>query len=83
MTPTARQQIRWHRRIEARVVGGVIVLVGLSLTGVLLAATEVATRSAIQRSTVDLEDARSAFYRLVEDRARIAARQTRLIIALP
>jgi PAS domain S-box-containing protein len=75
--------IRWHRRIEARVVAGIGLLVTLSLAGVLLAATRVATRSAVERASSDLEDARSAFYRLVDSRADFAAAQTRLIIALP
>ena len=60
-----------------------ILLVTLSLAGVLLAATRVATRSALDRASANLQDARSAFYRLVDNRADFAAAQTRLIIALP
>ena len=62
---------------------GVIFLVGLSLAGVLVAAARVTTRSSISRASANLQDARSAFYRLVDDRADFAASQTRLIIALP
>jgi hypothetical protein len=69
--------------MEARVVVGVILLVTLSLTGVLLAAWRVTTRSAVQRASANLEDARSAFYRLVDNLADVAAAKTRLIIALP
>src|SRR5688500_3709538 len=75
--------LRWHSRMEARVAAGVILLVTLSLSAVIVTATRVATRSAVQRASDDLEDARSAFYRLVDDRASFAAQQTRLIIALP
>jgi PAS domain S-box-containing protein len=83
MSTSVGNPIRWHDRMEARVAGGVILLVMLSLAGVLVAATRVATRSAIDQAADNLEGARSAFYRLVEDRADVAARQTRLIIALP
>jgi PAS domain S-box-containing protein len=69
--------------MEARVAVGVIMLVMLSLAGVLLAASRVATRSSLERASSNLEDARSAFYRLVDNRADAAAAQTRLIIALP
>ncbi len=69
--------------MEVRVVSGVILLVTLSLAGVLLAATRVVTRSSVDRASVDLEDARKAFYRLVQSRADFAAAQTRLITGLP
>ena len=69
--------------MEARVAAGVVLLVALSLAGVVVAAVRVTTRSSLQRATVNLQDARSAFYRLVGDRADFAASQTRLIIALP
>jgi PAS domain S-box-containing protein len=65
------------------VAAGVILLVTLSLAGVLLAATRVVTRSAVARASADLETARSAFYRLVGNRADFAAAQTRLITVLP
>src|SRR5207244_2590075 len=78
-----RRRIPWHRRMEARVVAGVILLVTLSLGGVLLAATRVATRTAVDRASVNLQDARSAFYRLVDNRADFAAAQTGLISSLP
>jgi hypothetical protein len=69
--------------MEARVAAGVVVLVTLSLGGMLVAATRVATRSAVDRASVNLQDARSAFYRLVDNRADFAAAQTRLIVELP
>jgi hypothetical protein len=69
--------------MEARVAAGVVLLVTLSLAAVVATATRVATRSAVARASDNLEDARSAFYRLVDERASFAAQQTRLIIALP
>jgi PAS domain S-box-containing protein len=78
-----RQEIRWHDRMEARVAAGVLVLVALSVAAVVFTATRVATRSAVASATENLEGARSAFYRLVDDRAAFAAQQTRLIIELP
>ena len=69
--------------MEVRVAAGLILLVGLSLLAVILGATRVATRSALSRAANDLEDARDAFYRLVDDRASTAAQQTRLITTLP
>ena len=69
--------------MEARVAAGILLLVALSLSAVVFTATRVATRSAVARAADNLEDARSAFYRLVDDRAEFAAQQTRLIIELP
>ena len=69
--------------MEARVAAGVLVLVTLSLSAVVITATRVVMRTAIARATDNLEDARAAFYRLVDDRAQLAAQQTRLIIGLP
>ncbi|MSO57369.1 MAG: PAS domain S-box protein, partial [Acidobacteria bacterium] len=83
MPTSIHPQLRWHNRLEARVVAGVILLVALSLAGVLLAATRVVTRSAVNRASGDLGDARAAFDRLIEERAANAAAQTRLILALP
>ena len=81
--PGSIKPIRWHDRMEARVAAGVLVLVALSLAAVVLTATRVATRSAVARASDDLQDAQSAFYRLVDDRAALATQQTRLIIELP
>ena len=82
-SPRSSHHIRWHERMEARVAAGIILLVTLSLGGVLVSATHVATRSAVERASANLQDARSEFYRLVESRADFAASQTRLIVALP
>ena len=83
MSTLLGKQLPWHSRMEARVIAGTLVLVALSLAGVLLAATGVATKSAVAQGTSNLEDGRQAFYRLVDTRADNAAAQTRLIIALP
>ena len=69
--------------MEARVAAGILLLVTLSLAAVVLTATRVATRSAVARAADNLEGARSAFYRLVDERAEFAAQQTRLITELP
>ncbi len=69
--------------MEAAVVVGVSLLVGLALGAVLVATTRVVTNRSLARASDDLEAARSAFYHLVENRAEFAAAQTRLITALP
>jgi PAS domain S-box-containing protein len=83
MGDSVREHIRWHRRMEARVVAGLTLLVALSLAGVLLAANRVATRRAVAQAADHLERGRTAFYSLVDERAAVAAQQTRLIIELP
>src|SRR5215218_9384823 len=83
MPSSARRQLQWHTRMEARVIAGILLLVTVSLAAVLVVATRVATRSAISRASMNLEDARRAFYRVVDSRAENAAAQTRLILVLP
>jgi PAS domain S-box-containing protein len=83
MASLVRNGLRWHDRMEARVAAGILLLVVVSLVGVVLTATRVVTRSAMARASANLEDARLAFYRLVDNRAVFAAQQTRLIVALP
>ena len=83
MSTSIRTEIRWHDRMEARVAAGIFLLVMLSLAAVVFAATRVSTRSAVARAADNLEGARSAFYRLVDERAEFAAQQTRLITELP
>ena len=69
--------------MEARVAAGILLLVTISLAAVVFTATRVTTRSAVGRAADNLEGARAAFYRLVDERAEFAARQTRLITELP
>ena len=83
MPPPIPTEIRWHDRMETRVAGAILLLVALSLAAVVFTATRIATRSAVARATDNLEGARSGFYRLVDERAEFATRQTRLIIELP
>jgi hypothetical protein len=83
MPGSIRQEIRWHDRMEARVAAGILLLVTLSLSAVVLTATRVSTRSAVARAADNLDGARSAFYRLVDERAAFATQQTRLITELP
>ena len=83
MPGSIRREIRWHDRMESRVAAGILLLVTLSLSAVVFTATGVATRSAVSSAADTLEGARSAFYRLVDERAEFAARQTRLITELP
>jgi signal transduction histidine kinase/ActR/RegA family two-component response regulator len=76
-------QIPWLRRLEARVVAGVIVLVALSLAAILAATTRLVTDRSLERTSADLEAARIAFHRLAADRAEFASAQSALVTALP
>lgn len=69
--------------MEARVVLGVSVFVGLSLALVLTVTTRAVTNRSLERASNDLDAARTAFARLVANRAAFASEQTRLITALP
>jgi len=75
--------LAWHRRLEAHVVGGVSLVVALSLFAVLGATTRAVTARSLDRASSDLSAARSAFYRLTEDRADFAAAQAGLVAVLP
>lgn len=69
--------------MEARVVLGMTVLIGLSLASVLIVTTRAVTSRSLERASDDLEAARAGFYQLVANRTAFAAAQTRLITALP
>jgi hypothetical protein len=69
--------------MEARVVLGVTVFVGLSLALVLTVTTRAVTSRSLERASGDLETARTAFARLVANRTEFASAQARLIAALP
>ena len=85
MTPTRppAARIPWHRRLEARVIIAVTLIAAVSLAAVLFAAGRVVRGDSRTRSAEDLAAARAAFNRLVENRARFASAQTRLIAELP
>jgi diguanylate cyclase (GGDEF)-like protein len=82
-TTTTPQLIPWHLRLEARVIVGISVLVALSLVAVLVATTRAVTTRSLERTSTDLDAARTAFYRLTDDRAEFAAAQAALVTALP
>ena len=82
-TTSTRSLIPWHRRLEARVSAGVILLVGLSLGALLVATTGAVTSRSLARASEDLEVARSAFYRSLDTRTESAAALTRLVTELP
>jgi predicted signal transduction protein with EAL and GGDEF domain len=69
--------------MEARVALGVGLLVGFSLGAVVIVTTRTVTSRSLDRASVDLEVARSAFYRSLETRAESAAALARLVTELP
>src|SRR5688572_27861496 len=79
----AIDRVPWHRRLEARVIFSVILLVALSLGAILVATTRAVTVRSLDRLAADLENARIAFHRLVSDRAEFASAQSALVTALP
>jgi predicted signal transduction protein with EAL and GGDEF domain len=80
---TSSSSIPWHRRLEARVAAGVMLLVGLSLGALLVATTEAVTTRSLSRASEDLEIAGAAFYRTLDSRTQSAAALTRLVTELP
>ena len=78
-----RSAIPWHRRMEARVVFGLTLLLALALIAVLAIVTRSITARAVERASADLRSAGTAFYQLTASRAAFAASQTRLITELP
>ena len=64
-------------------IAGISVLVALSLGAILIATTRAVTTRSLERTSTDLDAARTAFYRLTEDRAEFAAAQAALVTALP
>ena len=83
MPEAAPQTIPWHRRLEARVVAGVGLLVAGSLGAVLVVTTRAVTDSSLARASDELQAARAGFYRLVDDRAEFASAEAALVTALP
>ncbi len=80
---SAAQPLRWHRRLEAQVVGGVGLLIAASLAAVLAATTQVINTRSLERAARDLQTARAAFAELTDDRAGYSAAQAALVTALP
>src|SRR5438046_2203442 len=77
------RRLPWHRRLEAHVVGGLSLLVLLSLTAFLIETEHAVIARALQRASSDLDAARAAFDRLADDRAEFASAQAMLIAGLP
>jgi signal transduction histidine kinase/ActR/RegA family two-component response regulator len=75
--------IRWHRRFEARVALGVLIVVAVTLAAVLMATAAIVRTNALRRAADDLRAARVAFQHLVDSRTEFAAAQLRLIAELP
>ena len=73
----------FHRRLETHVALGVTLLVLFALGAALLIATRVVTAGSLERASSDLTAARSAFYRLEDDRAEFASAQASLVTTLP
>ncbi len=73
----------FHRRLETHVALGVTLLVLFALGAALLIATRVVTAGSLERASSDLTAARSAFYRLEDDRAEYASAQASLVTTLP
>jgi PAS domain S-box-containing protein len=66
-----------------RVVVGLSLLIGFSLSAALIATSRVVTSRSLAQASDTLEAARSAFYVLVRRQTEFAVAQTRLITALP
>jgi len=79
----ATRSLPWHLRLETRVIGGVLLLVALSLGAILAVTARTVTNRSLERAASDLDAARSALDRLVTDRAQFATAQAGLVTALP
>ncbi len=73
----------FHRRLETHVAVAVTLVVLFALGAALLIATRVVTSGSLDRASSDLGAARSAFYRLQDDRAEFASVQASLVTTLP
>jgi hypothetical protein len=72
-----------HRRLDVQLAVAVTLVVAFALTAALMIATRAVTADSYDRATSELAAARSAFYRLEDDRADFAAAQATLVTALP
>ena len=83
MGSTPRLSAPWRTRLEARLLLFVMLVTGASVAAMLVAATQVITAGALERSRQDQDAAKAAFDRLIEQRQEFAASQSRLITELP
>ena len=72
-----------HRRLETHVAVAVTLVIAFVLGAALLIARRAVTEGSLERASSDLGAARSAFYRLEDDRAEFAAAQAALVTTLP
>jgi len=73
----------FHTRLDFQVAVAVTMVVAFAVTAALVIATRVVTADSLERASTDLAVARSAFYRLEDDRAEFAAAQATLVTAGP
>jgi signal transduction histidine kinase/CheY-like chemotaxis protein len=73
----------FHTRLDFQVAVAVTMVVAFAVTGALMIATRVMTTDSVDRASSDLAAARSAFYKLEDDRAEFAASQATLVTAGP
>jgi signal transduction histidine kinase/ActR/RegA family two-component response regulator len=73
----------FHTRLDFQVAVAVTMVVAFAVTAALLIATRVVTADSLDRASSDLAAARSAFYRLEDDRAAFAAAQATLVTTGP
>ena len=86
MTPrlaAALRRMPFLVRLDTLMVIAVTLVVGFALTAALVIATRVVTADSLERTSNELAAARSAFYRLQDDRAEFAAAQAALVTAAP
>src|ERR1700704_3268179 len=77
------QDAGFHTRLDFQVAVAVTMVVAFAVTAALMIATRVVTTDSLDRASSDLAAARSAFYRLEDDRAEFAAAQAALVTTGP
>jgi len=83
MASVTPEPLSWRRRLGTQVIVGITLLVAFSLTAILVATTRTLTARSLERASIDLETARTAFDRLTDDRSAFAAAQAVLVTRLP
>jgi signal transduction histidine kinase/ActR/RegA family two-component response regulator len=73
----------WRFRLQTQVAVAVTLVVAFALGAAMIIATRVVTSGSLDRAATDLAAARSAFYRLQDDRGEFAAAQATLVTQLP
>src|SRR3982751_5020773 len=79
----AHDSAGFHTRLDFQVAIAVTMVVAFAVTAALAIASRVVTTDALDRASSTLAAARSAFYRLEDDRAEFAAAQATLVTAAP